>query len=102
MADLVDDPAEILSASARHVALRARQNPLWGRFLLRSAFSVKTLSEGPSQHLLRDLQRGIATGRLKANDLLTTILAASGAAIGLITAEVGLAEKVQNVARGTD
>jgi AcrR family transcriptional regulator len=93
IAETLEDPAEILSASIRYVALRAREQPVWGRFLLRSAFSLQNLSRGMGPYLLRDLERGIAAGRFASEDLLITVLEVGGAAAGAVATEVELASR---------
>jgi AcrR family transcriptional regulator len=93
IAETVADPAEVLAASIRLVALRARAEPVWGRFLLRSTTSMRNLSRGMGAYLLRDLQRGLASGRFHSDDPLITLLTVGGAAVGAITAEVELATR---------
>lgn len=88
IAETLEDPAEILAASIRYVVLRAKQEPVWGRFLLRSVVSVQNLSEGMGQYLLRDLQRGIDSGRFASDDSFITLLTVGGAAVGAIAAAI--------------
>lgn len=93
IAERVSDPAEVLAASFRYTLLRARKDPLWGRFLVRTGFSTRVLGRGLGQHMLRDIQRGLASGRFKAEDLLMTFVAVGGTALAAIAAklEVGSA-----------
>ena len=56
----VGDPAEAIAICVRHTVLRARREPLWGRFLLREGFSARMLSGGLGARLMRDIQDGIA------------------------------------------
>lgn len=91
IAEVLDDPAEILSASIRYVALRARREPRWGRFLVRSGFSIRDLSRGMGSFLLQDLKRGIDAGRFHSDDLTMTLLSVGGTAAATITAELELA-----------
>ncbi|MFT4570969.1 MAG: AcrR family transcriptional regulator [Candidatus Binatia bacterium] len=86
----LEDPAEILGSSIRYVARRARAEPLWGRFLSRNAFSFHNLGSGMGQYLLRDLQRGIDSGRFRSHDFLMTLLSVGGAATAAISVEVEL------------
>ena len=57
------DAAEIISVSVRHTLMRARCEPVWGRFLIREGFSARAMTQGLGQRLLRDIQRGIAAKR---------------------------------------
>ncbi|MBV8047377.1 MAG: TetR/AcrR family transcriptional regulator, partial [Paludibacterium sp.] len=36
----LEDPAEVIAVCTRHTLLRARREPVWGRFLLREGFST--------------------------------------------------------------
>jgi len=91
ISERLDDPAEVLAASVRYVVGRAREEPLWGRFLLRSALSLESLSEGMGQYLMRDLERGLAAGRFASEDLLITLLGVGGTAVAAIAVEVEFA-----------
>lgn len=86
----LEDPAEILAASIRYVVQRARQQPLWGRFLVRTAFSVHNLTNGMGRFLRRDLQRGLDSGRFRSEDPLMTLLTVGGTAAATISAELDL------------
>ena len=99
ISETLEDPAEILAASIRYVALRAREDPLWGRFLVRNAFSLRSVSRGMGPYLMRDLQRGVAAGRFRSDDPLITLLTVGGTAAGAIAAELELAAEGATVRR---
>lgn len=82
----VADPAEVISISVRHTLLRALDEPLWGRFMLREGLSPHTLTRGLGRRLLRDIQRGIDAGRFKTDDPMMTFIAVAGAVMGAISA----------------
>lgn len=84
----VEDPAEVIAIGVRHAILRARCDPLWGRFLLREGFSARVLSSGLGVRLLRDIQAGIAKGRFCVPDPLMSFIAAGTGVLGAITAEL--------------
>lgn len=84
----VEDPAEIIAICVRHVILRARREPLWGRFLVREGFSVTSLTRGLGARLLRDMQKGAAQGRFKLVDPVMSFVAAGSSVLGAIS--VGL------------
>lgn len=86
----VDDPAEIIAICVRHVILRARREPLWGRFLLREGFSVASLTRGLGARLLRDMQKGAAQGRFKLFDPVMSFIAAGSGVLGAVSAELEL------------
>lgn len=86
----IDDPAKVVAFSARHALLRARREPLWGQFLVREGYTARALSHGLGQFLLRDIRKGVASGRFKAPDLLLTLLAVGGTVLLAISAELQL------------
>ena len=86
----VEDPAEVLAVSIRHAVLRAQREPLWGRLLIRETFRGRILTQGLGFRLVRDLQRGVASGRFKAADPLMSFIMVGSAILGSIAAEVQL------------
>ena len=101
ISETLDDPAEILAASFRYVALRARREPLWGRFLVRNAFSLRNIAKGMGNYLLLDLQRGYDAGRFRAEDRMTTLLMVGGALAAAITLELEVASDPKGASRLT-
>jgi len=75
----IRDPAEVISASVRHTVSRAQKEPEWGRFLIREGFSGQTVSRGLGRRLLRDIEKGIALGRLPDGDAFMSCVAVAGA-----------------------
>ena len=92
VAEHADDPAEIFAASVRYTLRRAGQEPLWGRFLVRSGFSARALEQGLGPRMLRDLKQGIAASRFRTSDLPMTVVAVRGAVLSAIDAQVELAQ----------
>lgn len=88
LAQDVDDPAEVVAASIRLAVLRARHEPLWGRFLLREGVSLRTLSHGLGVRLLRDIQRGVDNGRFQLVDPLMSFVMAGAGVLGAVAIEV--------------
>jgi AcrR family transcriptional regulator len=82
------DPAEVISVSVRHTVMRARRDPVWGRFLIREGFSARVLSRGLGQRLLRDIRNGIAIKRFVVADPLIGFLSLGGAVLSIIAAEL--------------
>lgn len=93
IADTLEDPAEILCTAVRYAVKRAGEKPLWGRFLLRTGFSADILAGGMGQYMLRDLQRGVASGRFKMDDPLMAFASVGGTVMGAITAQLEFAPK---------
>jgi len=91
VAEYADDPAEIFAASVRYTLRRAGEEPLWGRFLVRSGFSARALEQGLGPRMFRDLKQGIAASRFRTSDLPMTVVAVRGAVLSAIDAQVELA-----------
>ncbi|MCO4876957.1 TetR/AcrR family transcriptional regulator [Paraburkholderia caribensis] len=84
----ITDPAEVVSVSVRHTVLRARHDPVWGRFLIREGFSARAMSRGLGQRLLRDIGNGIAAKRFVVADPFIGFLAVGGTVLCAIAAEL--------------
>jgi len=88
LSDQLTDPAEKIAASVRFTLRRARQDPMWGRFLVRTSLAGDSMNTGLGRFLLRDLKTGLARARFKADDLSMTYVALGGTVLGALTAEV--------------
>ncbi|ACC72677.1 transcriptional regulator, TetR family [Paraburkholderia phymatum STM815] len=88
LASGIADPAEVISVSVRHTVLRARRDPVWGRFLIREGFSAQMISRGLGQRLLRDIGNGIAAKRFVVADPFIGFLAVGGTVLSAIAAEL--------------
>ncbi|MEX3812643.1 TetR/AcrR family transcriptional regulator [Paraburkholderia sp. BR13439] len=84
----LSDPAEVVAVSVRHTVLRARHDPVWGRFLIREGFSARAMSRGLGQRLLRDIGSGIAAKRFVVADPFIGFLAVGGTVLCAIAAEL--------------
>lgn len=84
----IEDPAEVIAVSVRHTILRARREPLWGRFLLQEGLSARALSRGLGVRLMRDLQIGVSKKRFVVHDPLVTLVTVGSSVLGGIAAEV--------------
>ena len=84
----LSDPAEVISVSVRHTVMRARRDPVWGRFLIREGFSARALNRGLGQRLLRDIGNGIAAKRFVVADPFMGFLAVGGTVLSAIAAEL--------------
>ncbi|MDB5970001.1 MAG: TetR family transcriptional regulator [Hydrocarboniphaga sp.] len=84
----IEDPAEVIAISIRHTLLNAQQNPLWGRLLIREGLTPDLVSRGLGVRLMRDITRGVASGRFKAPDPIMSFIAISGGILVAISAEI--------------
>lgn len=78
LASHLEDPAEVIAVCMRHTLLRARREPIWGRFLLREGFSTMAGHHGLGERLLRDIQKGMAANRFFPDDPPMCFIAAGG------------------------
>jgi AcrR family transcriptional regulator len=88
LSDQLSDPAEKIAASVRFTLRRARQDPVWGRFLIRISLAGDSMNTGLGRFLFRDLKTGLARARFKADDVPMTYIALGGTALAALTAEV--------------
>jgi AcrR family transcriptional regulator len=85
LAEMIEDPAEVLAASVRHAVARAASDEAWGRFLVRTALArAGGLRGGLGQRLARDIRIGVERRRFKVEDQLVAMLAAGGAILAII------------------
>ena len=91
LASGLSDPAEVIAVSVRHTLMRARCEPLWGKFLIREGFSMRALDRALGQRLRRDSERGIATKRFVVDDPLMSILSIKGTVLAAIAVELHFA-----------
>jgi AcrR family transcriptional regulator len=85
------DPAEIVSMCARHTLVRARDEPLWGRFLVSQRLSERQAAEAAfAPRLLRDIQRGIDAKRFRVADTLLAYVSVGGTVLNAITVQLQL------------
>lgn len=57
------DPAEVFSASLRHLVLRATTDPVWGWFIVRMGVAHPALITALGPRASRDLRQGVDAGR---------------------------------------
>lgn len=89
----VEDPAKMVSFCVRHALLRAQREPLWGRFLLREGYSIRSVTKGLGYYLLRDITNGAASGRFKFVDLFGSTIAVAGSVLVAVAAGLDATEK---------
>lgn len=87
----LSDPAEVVAAGVRHTLMRARREPVWGRFLIREGFSERALRDGLGRRLRRDSEAGIAAGRFAVADPFMCHVSVSGIVLAAIAAELSVA-----------
>lgn len=92
-----DDPADIISFAVQCVLLRSKVNPLWGQFLLRTAFSVETIVGGMGQYMLKDLERGVSEKRFVVSDPLMSFVSVGSTVMGAISIQHNLASQSEIV-----
>ena len=84
----LEDPAEVVAACTRYVLLRVRQEPVWGRFLLRTSFNDLSFTRGLGPGLIRSLVNGVEARRFKVDDPPMTYVAVAGIILAAIQAQL--------------
>ena len=84
----ISDPPEVIAVSIRHTLRRSERDPNWARLLLREGFSLAAMSRGLGPRLKRDIDIGIAAGRLSTPDPSVAVLAAGGTVLAAIAAQL--------------
>lgn len=94
----VEDCAEVIAISIRTTMNHAKEDPLWGRFLVREGMSARSMRGGGglAGRLNRDIARGLKSGRFRTGDPLMTFIAAGSTVLGGIVAELDTGENQQN------
>ena len=92
----LEDPAEILAAAIRNVMNHAQRNPVWGRFLLRTAYSSEVLTLGMGKYMMNDLLRGIDSKRFNVNDPVMAFLTVGGSVLSALALSIELTEGTKN------
>ena len=77
----LSDPAEIFSICVRHTMRMADHDPVWAWFTVRAGFYVRELESGLGVRLLRDLGRGIESGRFTPGDVRSVLVVIGGAVV---------------------
>jgi AcrR family transcriptional regulator len=81
-----DDPAEVVSVAHRYFVNLARTDPDWARLVVRLDASHNVLLNALGPFALRDLARGVRTGRFQVADKRTALFAAGGALLAVMRA----------------
>lgn len=84
----VDDIAEVVAVSIRHTLLRAEQEPIWGRFLVREGYSRANLADGLGARFLRDVKRGLTSGRFRTEDPETAFMLGAGGVLSAVAMDL--------------
>jgi AcrR family transcriptional regulator len=89
LADRIADPAEVLAASVRHAIRRAAADEAWGWFLVRTALARgRGVGRGLGPRLARDIRNGVESKRFAIDDPVAAVLAAGGAVLAVIAAQL--------------
>ncbi|WP_354701736.1 hypothetical protein DSM112329_02064 [Paraconexibacter sp. AEG42_29] len=82
----VDDPAEVVAIAHRVLIGQAVGDPEFGWLLLRLELSHDLATTALGPYAIRDLERGVASGRFAVADPLVALAATGGALLGVIRA----------------
>lgn len=89
LAEVIEDPAEIVAASVRHAVTRAAADPAWGWFLVRTALARGGgLRGGLGSRMARDIRIGVKARRFTLEDPQAAALGAGGAVLAIIASRL--------------
>ena len=89
LVETLDDPAEVLAASVRHAVGTAANDEAWGWFLVRTALArAGALRSALGRRLARDIRIGITKRRFVADDPIGVTVAAGGAILAMVAAQL--------------
>jgi AcrR family transcriptional regulator len=77
-----DDPAAVVAFAHAHFVRLAREDPTFGRLLIRLDASHRVMSEALGPRALRDIQAGLDSGRFSFSPAPAALLATGGALLG--------------------
>jgi len=77
----VSDPAEVFAICIRHTVRMADHDPVWAWFTVRAGLYVRELESALGARVVRDLARGIETGRFTPRDMPSALVVIGGAMI---------------------
>jgi AcrR family transcriptional regulator len=80
----VADPAEVIAVAHRHFVRLARSDPEWAWLLIRLELSHDIVLGALGPHALRDLERGVESGRLEVRDPAVALAATGGALLAVM------------------
>jgi AcrR family transcriptional regulator len=82
----LDDPAEVVAVAHRSLISRAAEDPEFGWLLVRLEITHDLASSTLGPYAMRDLQRGIDSGRFRVDDPDVALIAACGALLAVVRA----------------
>ncbi len=83
LAEVLDDPAEVVSAAMRYTVRKAAADEVWGRFLFFSGLDIPYPQIVLIQRLNRDINAGIKAGRFEVPDLECAVTMIGGGVLSI-------------------
>jgi len=77
----VSDPAEVFAICIRHTIRMADHDPVWAWFTVRAGLYVRELESALGERVMRDLLRGIESGRFTPRDMPSALIVIGGAMV---------------------
>jgi AcrR family transcriptional regulator len=87
----IEDPAVVVAYAHRHFVRLAMTDPTFGRLVIRFDALHRLLQEALAPRALRDIERGIASGRFKVESAPSALFTTGGALLGTL---IGVAEGI--------
>jgi AcrR family transcriptional regulator len=86
LAEVLDDPAEVVAVAHRHFVDLARTEPETGWLAVRLELTHGVLAQAVGHRAVRDLERGVAEGRFDVEDVPVAFAATGGALLFVMRA----------------
>ena len=77
----VSDPAEVFAICIRHTIRMADHDPVWAWFTVRAGLYVREFESALGTRVMRDLVRGIESGRFTPRDMPSALVVIGGAVV---------------------
>jgi len=82
------DPAEVMATSIRHTVRMVERDPIWGWFVVRTAFGHESLRGALGRRANRDLEAGRHAGRFRVDEPRVALIVLGGAVVAFMRARL--------------
>lgn len=82
------DAACVMAISIRHTVRRVEHDPIWGWFVVRTAFAQESLRGALGRRARRDLEAGLRSGRFRVADPRVALVSLAGAVLAFMRARL--------------
>lgn len=84
----IDDPAAVVALAHRHFVRLAMTDSTFGQLVIRLDASHRLMQQALGPRVIRDIRRGIDSGRFKVDEAASAVYASGGALLGTLVGVV--------------